>query len=212
MKCTFGILTTLAITLTFSGNLLAQFFTRVTDIGPIVTDRFLSTGASWNDLNNDGYLDLYALSEEEKHFYLNNGDSTFSEITSGHFLMNFGVGNLGLWGDYNNDGYLDMYLCNFVTVPRGNTIAPNFLYKNSGSPDFTLDVVDIGNDLNACPSASWVDYDQDGDLDLFAAGASISQGGSSTTDIFYRNNGNDNFQRLEYLPFLQLRRGFGTHE
>ena len=211
MKFAGSILLGVATALIFSSNLSAQFFTRVTDIGPIVTDPLFSTGASWNDFNNDGHLDLYALAERENHFYLNNGDNTFSEITSGHFLTPFGTGNLGLWADYNNDGYLDMYLCNFVTEPGGSTVAPNFLYKNSGPPDFNLDVVNIGSDLNACPSASWVDYDQDGDLDLFAAGAAIGQGGS-TEDIFYRNNGNDDFQRLAQLSFLQFRQGFGTHD
>lgn len=203
---------TLLISCFISENLHGQFFSRVTNIGPIVTDSILSTGASWNDFNNDGFLDLYALAENEKHFYMNNGDSTFSEINGGHFLMNLGVSNLGLWGDYNNDGFLDMYLCQFVTTPGGNSMAPNFLYKNSGPPDFELTLVDIGNDLNASPSASWIDYDQDGDLDLFSAGASISQGGNATEDLFYRNNGNDDFQRLTHLPVLQQRPGFGTHD
>ncbi len=212
MRKRFCIILSIQFILIISVNLHGQFFTRVTNIGPIVTDSMLSTGASWNDFNNDGFLDLYALAENEKHLYINNGDSTFSEITGGHFLMNLGVSNLGLWGDYNNDGFLDMYLCQFVTTPGGNTMAPNFLYKNNGPPNFDLTLIDIGNDLNASPSASWIDYDQDGDLDLFSTGASISQGGNATEDLFYRNNGNDNFQRLTHLSVLQQRPGFGTHD
>lgn len=212
MRKRFCIILSILFILIVSANLHGQFFTRVTNIGPIVADAMLSTGASWNDFNNDGYPDLYVLAENEKHLYINNGDSTFSEISSGHFLMNLGVSNLGLWGDYNNDGFLDMYLCQFVTMPGGNTMAPNFLYKNSGPPNFDLTLVDIGNDLNASPSGSWIDYDQDGDLDLFSAGASISQGGSTTEDLFYRNNGNDDFQRLTDPSMLEQRPGFGTHD
>lgn len=190
----------------------AQFFTRVTDVGPIVTDAFLSTGASWNDINNDGWPDLLAFGETSNHFYLNNGDSTFSSLVKEPFIAPLGVGNMGLWADYNNDGYQDLFISNFVTVAGGTQVAPNALYRNMGPPDFDLLAVDLGPAHNASPSASWVDYDQDGDVDLFAAGAARVRNSLTTPDLFYRQDAEGQFLNLSDLSILQERRGIGTHD
>ena len=182
--------------LAFASTLQAQFFTRVTDVGPLVTDAFLSTGASWNDINNDGWPDLLALGETGNHFYLNNGDGTFSLLTKEPFSTSLGVGNIGIWADYDNDGDEDLYLGNFVTEPGGTELAPNALYQNAGPPDFDLTAIDLGDGLNASPSASWVDYDQDGDVDLFSAGAAETRNGPPTRDLFYRQDDPTTFSRL----------------
>ena len=188
----------------------AQFFTRVTDVGPVVTEAFISTGGSWNDFNNDGFPDLYALGEANR-FYFNNGDGTFSSVTSGHFVTAPGFSNTGIWADYNNDGYQDLYLINFGTDINATSAARNFLYKNAGPPDFQMDTVSVGNDLSATASASWVDYDQDGDVDLFTSAGALSHG-EATPDIFYRNDGNDTFSKQEQLSFLKDRTASSTHD
>ncbi|MDX1428810.1 MAG: VCBS repeat-containing protein [Rhodothermales bacterium] len=197
---------------TLCATVQAQFFTRVTDVGPIVTDAFLSTGAAWNDFNNDGWPDLFALGETSNHLYVNNQDGTFSALTPGTFLTPAGVGNTSLWVDYNNDGYQDLFIANFVTEPGGTEVAPNVLYMNAGPPDFDLTEEDLPDGLNASPSASWVDYDQDGDVDLFSAGAAVSSGGPSTSDLFYRQDAGGVFRRMLNLPIIKSRQGFGTHD
>ncbi len=206
------IVSLICMQLAIHDTLQAQFFTRVTDIGPLATDAFLSTGASWNDINNDGWPDLLALGESSNHFYLNNGDGTFSALLKEPFLTPLGVGNIGIWADYDNDGDQDLFLGNFVTEAGGTQVAPNVLYRNAGPPDFDLDVIDLGDDLNASPSASWIDYDQDGDVDLFSAGAARSRNGNPTRDLFYRQDGPTVFSLLQNLPFMKARRGFGTHD
>ena len=192
-------------------HLHAQTFTRVTNAGPISTDAFLSTGAAWNDFNNDGWLDMFALGEGENHFYINNGDSTFTELLTGDFLIPRGVGNGALWADFDNDGYQDVFIPNFVTVGGGTTLAPNVLFRNSGPPDFVFEEVSLGSELNASPSASWVDYDQDGDLDLFSAGASVF-GGGDTSDLFYRQDTDSTFTFRPNLAIIEERPGVGTHD
>ncbi len=194
-----------------NSNLSAQLFTRMTDAGPIVTDAFLSSGASWTDINDDGWPDLYALGETTNRFYLNNQDGTFSSISGDDFVISKGVGNISIWADYDNDGYLDLFLGNTTTQLGGNTVAPNFLYRNGGPPSHQMAVVNIGEAINASPSASWIDYDQDGDVDLFAAGASIS-GGAGAFDLFYRNDGNGVLNQAEDVQVLKTRAGIGTHD
>ncbi|NNE46280.1 MAG: T9SS type A sorting domain-containing protein [Rhodothermales bacterium] len=200
------------ISVSHGSNTHAQSFTRVTDVGPIVTDQILSTGAAWNDINGDGFLDMFALGETQNLLYVNDGDGTFTAQTSGNFLTPEGVGNAALWADYNNDGFQDLFISNFVTMAGGTQLASNALFRNSGPPDYTLEMVNIGPELNASPSASWVDYDQDGDVDLFSAGARVEVGGEATGDLFYRQDAGGVFTRIEFLPFTALRPGVGTHD
>ncbi len=202
-----GALSLLAIS---AGEVHAQTFTRVTDAGPIVTDAFLSTGAAWNDFNGDGLLDMFALGENENHLYLNDGAGMFTAVLAGDFLTPQGVGNGALWGDYDNDGDQDLFIPNFVTVPGGSQVAPNALFRNIGPPDYTFDPIDLGPELNASPSASWVDYDQDGDLDLYSAGAAVA--GTPTTDLFYRQDSGYAFRNITSASFLVARPGIGTHD
>jgi len=133
-------------------------------------------GAAFLDYDLDGFIDLYVcsgtwvkgLSSGEKpeelphnHLYRNRGDGTFEDVTK-----KAGVG--GPWysmgvtvGDYNNDGYPDMYVSNYGT---------NVLYKNNGNGTFT-DVTSRakvgGKETDFNTGAVWLDYDNDGFLDLY---------------------------------------------
>jgi hypothetical protein len=112
---------------------------------------------------------------------------------------------LGIFGDYDNDGYNDLYLTNFIDLSN-NSPTSNFLYRNSGPPNYTYTQVSFPEDTSNTPSASWIDYDRDGDLDIFAAG------GLNTPDLFYKNNGNGTFTRIYNLPFLRNRPASGTQD
>ena len=76
------------------------------------------------------------------------------------------------WGDYNNDGYLDLITCGINLVPNSeggdDWVKTTRLYKNNG--DGTFAVVEHpfpGLDLS---SITWIDYDNDGNLDVFLTG------------------------------------------
>ena len=189
-----------------SENTKAQFFTRVLDAGPVITDSVLSAGSSWNDYNNDGFLDLF-VSESPAHMYKNNGDGTFSSV-SGNIVFNpfttpFGT-VMATWADYNNDGYQDLYRANYGLYSGSNPTTPlkDFLFKNNGPPDYQMTLVDLGNDSSFSANATWVDYDNDGDVDLFVFG------GRNTNSLFYKNEGADNFTKVISLPFL-IKTSFG---
>ena len=81
--------------------------------GDIVNDGGRSVGTAWGDYDNDGDLDLYVGNHTQNNFYYaNNGDGSFTKISSGAFVTNggntFGVSN----GDFNRDGNLDIFVSN----------------------------------------------------------------------------------------------------
>jgi hypothetical protein len=89
-------------------------------------------------------------------------------------------GALAAWGDYDNDGRLELYVGTIQTDRRGR------LFRSVGDGDF----VEINSVVPAQETGNfrpvWVDYDNDGDLDLFAAAF------NQNINRLYQNNGNTN--------------------
>ncbi|MFB0515579.1 MAG: LamG-like jellyroll fold domain-containing protein, partial [Candidatus Neomarinimicrobiota bacterium] len=111
--------------------------------------------------------------------YVNNGDGTFTKVTTGPPVSDGGYSRGASWGDYDNDGDLDL----FVTNSGKN----NFLYANNG--DGTFAKVTSGppvSDGGLSYGAAWGDYDNDGDLDLFVANS------EGENNFLYANNGSAN--------------------
>lgn len=159
------------------------------------------------DYDNDGWLDLFvtgwtddmeevlqsALSgtpSQERNrlaLYHNNGDGTFTDVTTQAGLARTYGAMAAQYGDVDNDGYLDIYLG--TGAPPMDTYEPNKLLWNTGMGTF-LDVTEsagVGN-LGKGHGATFSDYDNDGDLDLFAPiGGALA--GDRQPNSFYRNNG-----------------------
>lgn len=144
-------------------------------------------GVSFGDYDNDGWLDCFVAGEKGTLYHNNHG--VFVAVTSGDFATSVeSAGWSPAWGDYDNDGYLDLY----ITLPNGfmklGTSRPSRLYHNDGPPNFTFTRIDTGvvsTGLAPYTSANWIDYDQDGDLDLFVgAGPANASGG---VDYIYKN-------------------------
>jgi hypothetical protein len=166
-------------------------FTRVLT-NAIASDQWVASeqgnAAAWGDYDNDGLLDLFiaAGSGAQNRLYHNEGGGVFTKIISSPMLAHApGVESWGCaWGDYDNDGYLDL----FVTSYNGS----NQLFHNNGNGTFTQ--IQSGSPANDGGAGvyyfapGWVDYDNDGFLDLFVAGGS----GGSGKNLLYRNNGNTN--------------------
>ena len=154
---------------------------------PLFEDEAASNSAAWADYDCDGNLDLFVANKngENNLLYHNKGDGTFDEITEGAIVTDGGNSRCCVWGDYNNDGYSDLYVAN-------SGIESNFLYKNNQNGTFEkITNMDATDDKASSHTASWSDYDNDGDLDLFV-------GNDQAANIFYENI-HANLMRVEIL-------------
>ncbi|MCH9032733.1 MAG: VCBS repeat-containing protein, partial [candidate division Zixibacteria bacterium] len=166
----------------------AVSFTKRTT-GPVVSDGGLSRGVAAIDYDNDGHVDLYftnsANSAEVNFLYHNNGDGTFTRIFDDPLATLAKNSDCSSWGDYDNDGDLDVFISTW-----SNQF--NRLYENDGGGNFTR--ITSGDPLSLggySDYAAWVDYDNDGDLDLF-----VGHGFGTMNNKLYINDGTGNLNLL----------------
>ncbi|MBP8917310.1 MAG: VCBS repeat-containing protein, partial [Chitinophagales bacterium] len=155
--------------------------------GAIVSDLKPSDGATWADHDNDGDIDCFVVNwyGTDNLFYDNNGDETFTQVTVGTIVEDNGYSETASWGDFNNDSYLDIYVSN-----SGGT-KKNYLYKNNGNGTFLkITEGDMVNDNDSTRSVNWVDYDMDGDADIFVTSEAYQH------ERLYRNNGDETFTSI----------------
>jgi hypothetical protein len=151
------------------------------------------SGASFADIDNDGFPDLLLLGGPQAQPILlhNNGDGTFTDITATSGLLEAVPQNnmSATWGDYDNDGYLDLFIA--VHVDCNGRNPADHLFHNNGNLTFTetSQLLGGGAKLNARGlSAVFVDYNQDGRVDLYIGNDQGSRFGANT---LYRNDGPD---------------------
>ena len=146
----------------------SQTFTKIT-AGDIVNDGGRSGGSSWIDYDKDGWLDLFVAngnqSDQNNFLYRNNREGSFVKITSGGIVTDGGSSIGGTWGDYDNDGDPDLFVTNRALTSGASTI--NFFYRNAGDGSFDrITSGEIANDVSDSNISSWIDIENDGDLDL----------------------------------------------
>ncbi len=152
-----------------------------------------SFGVAAADYDNDGWTDLFIANAGANTLYRNNGDGTFSDVTTNSGLDSKPPGTLsvqGAWFDYDNDGLLDLVLSNytlwtpatdrrcvredgidFYCHPKTYPAVPHRLYRNLGGGKFE-DVTDragFGKALGKGMGIGIADVNGDGWLDVFIA-------------------------------------------
>ena len=158
-------------------------------------------GVGIGDFNNDGLQDIFLTGNMVPcKLYLNKGNFHFDDITE-----KAGVGGLGRWArgvsivDINNDGLPDIYICN--TIYKDSLRRRNILYVNQGVdkdgiPHFRDMAREYGLDIHVQSTmASFFDYDNDGDLDMYLTVNEASNGYNSSVFSQRHENANTGHNR-----------------
>ncbi|MGI9552096.1 MAG: VCBS repeat-containing protein [Aurantibacter sp.] len=155
-------------------------------------------GVAVGDLNDDTLPDIFFSGNQVKNrLYLNKGNLKFEDITEKAGVAGNSGWNTGsVMGDVNGDGLLDIYVCALVGIKGLDGY--NELYINNGPSDsgeitFTESAAKYGLDFDTySSSAAFLDYDLDGDLDMYLLNHAVH-----TQESFGRAN-------------LRLKRNFQT--
>jgi enediyne biosynthesis protein E4 len=160
-------------------------------------------GVSIGDINGDDLPDLFFSGNQVKNkLYINKGDLKFEDISKSAGIEGNSSWNTGsVMGDVNGDGLLDIYVC--AVVGLKNLAGHNELYINNGDNTFSERSAEFGLDFESySSSAAFLDYDVDGDLDMYLLNHAIHTQGSfghanlrnirvyETGDKLLRNDGN----------------------
>ena len=173
------------------------------------TNYYNGSGVGIGDFNNDGLPDVYfSANTSHNKLYINKGNLKFEDQTKKFELDDFS----GEWTtgvtivDINEDGFLDIYV-SCSNSQTNNDKRRNKFYLNKNGEKFIEMASDLGiDDPGYTTHASFLDYDQDGDLDLYVLNHPIDfhdrrklnnhekiENGTNKSDKFYRNNGNLTF-------------------
>jgi hypothetical protein len=147
------------------------------------------------DANGDGHLDLYVVSGGNEFWgeddalqdrlYINDGNGNFRRDTQA--LPRFAEsGSCVVAGDFNGDGHVDLFVGRRAVARNYGQIPRSYLLENDGNGHFT----DVTNekapalaDAGMVTSATWIDYDNDGKLDLVVVGEWMP------VRVFHQENG-----------------------
>jgi len=136
-------------------------------------------GVAIGDINGDQLPDLFFSGNQVKNrLYLNEGNLKFKDITEKAGVAGNSTWNTGsVMVDVNGDGLLDIYVC--AVVGLKNLRGYNELYINNGDNTFTEMAADYGLNFESySSSAAFLDYDLDGDLDMYLLNHAIHTPGS----------------------------------
>ncbi len=171
--------------------------------------RFNGAGVGIGDVNNDGLDDLFFTATNlDNKLYLNLGSLKFKDITAeAGILKSDGIATGVTMVDINCDGYLDIYICR--TGKSSPDKRQNLLYINNRDLTFRESALEYGlADQGYSNQATFFDFDNDGDLDMYLVNQPIEYTYANTillrsdtvrqyvSDRFYRNNGDQTFTEI----------------
>ena len=190
-------------------------FTDISDTAGIDKPE-VSWSLALGDVNNDGYLDLYASGfiatgislDDRDRLYLNNGDRTFTDVTDDAGIEGKLVTCSSQFNDYDRDGWTDVFITNCfwpesrIELLRNNedgtftdmAFDAGLVFSPSGHP--------LDYDTDSRSALAFGDYDLDGDLDVFAPGR--------TDKPMFRNKGDGTYTAIGDGELgLETRGGYG---
>jgi len=142
------------------------------------------SGVGAGDFNNDGLIDLFFGSNQgQNKIYINEGDLHFKDVTGTARIPRDGGWTTGISVvDINNDGLLDIYICRvgeYETLKSKNQLLICDSIDQNGIPQYTDRAAEYGLAFSGFSTqAAFLDYDMDGDLDMFLMNHSVHQNGT----------------------------------
>lgn len=194
----------------------------------------MGSGCGFVDFDNDGYLDIFLVnggptpgSKQVGPFnhalYRNQQDGTFRLATAAAKIEPNKYYGMGVAvGDFDNDGFDDLFITNFN--------GPDVLYRNNGDGSFTdvAGMAGVAGDGSWSTSAAFLDYDDDGLLDLYVVryvdhtfeknlycgtrdirAYCTPQAYLGVPDVLYRNQGDGTFEDVSKAAGVALSEGKG---
>jgi len=186
-------------------------------------------GLAVGDYDNDGWDDIYITTLNRNHL-LHNEHGKFVDVSEAAGVAGFDDdwSTAAVFFDFDNDSDLDLYVANYVewtaainreidfrvtgigksySTPTHYAGAKSRLYRNDGDGRFSDISIESGIHIpGKALSATAVDYDRDGLLDLFVANDTVQ-------NFLFRNKGNGRFEEigaLEGIAFNQKGRATGA--
>ena len=141
-------------------------------------------GVGAGDFNNDGLIDVFFASNQgQNSLYLNKGNVQFRNVTSEAGIPDGNAWSTGVSvTDINNDGLLDIYICrvgNFRILHSRNQFLICTGIDKDGVPHYIDEAAKLGLDFSGFGTqAAFLDYDRDGDLDMFLLNHSVHENGN----------------------------------
>src|SRR5205809_5294264 len=184
-------------------------------------------GVAVGDINNDGLPDLFFSGNMvSSRLYLNKGNMQFEDITERAGVKTNRWCTGATMVDINNDGFLDIYVSvSGAGAGSKGVDRANLLFINNGNGTFTEAAAKYGiADTGYTTHAVFLDYDGDGDLDLFllnnspkdfARGAAdthplgVKEPSPASWNTLYRNNGDGTFTDVSEQAGILRQIGYG---
>ncbi len=146
---------------------------------------FMGGGVGIGDFNHDGLKDIFfSANQASSRLYFNTGNNHFVDVTQQAGVTTQAWATGVSVADINGDGYDDIYVCTY-----GKDLlhrAPNLLFINQKNGAFREEAAAYGlADTGYSSQAAFLDYDKDGDLDMYLANYRLN--GNNANAIVYRD-------------------------